>query len=133
MLIRYARSLLLLVTAVLMAGCAAAAVGAGAGAAAGIYLTSRGAKALVNGTVPDVTRRTEAVLAELGFTITKREYEDGGNKVELDAEGRDRTVDIDIERESATTTEVDVEVKKSAVEWDQDYSKMILERIVSRR
>lgn len=124
-------SILALALSALVSACVAAAAGAG-GAAAGIYFTTRGVAGLVNGTVPDVARRAEAVLAELGIVVTEREYKADGSEVEIEGRTDDLEIDVDIERETATTTRVEVSARRSAVEWDKDYARMILERIVSK-
>ncbi|HEX7051367.1 MAG TPA: DUF3568 family protein [Longimicrobiales bacterium] len=131
MLIRFTRSVLLLALVAGIAACAAAAVGAGAGAATGIYLTTRGASTLVQGSVPQVTRRTERVFADLGIRITEREIEEDDSEVELEGETDDLDVTAKIKRESPTTSRVDVEARRSLVEWDQDYARHVLERIVA--
>ena len=92
-------------------GCLAAAA---AGAAGGIYLTSRGAESVVEGSVDQVAGRAAAVMTELGIV-----------KGDLD-------VDIEIRRESPTTTKVEVTARKNLAEWDKEYAKEVLSRIVQR-
>ena len=108
-------------TSAVLAGCAAAAAGA-AGAAPGIYITPRGA------------RRTEQVFAEMGITVTGREIEteNGRREIEIKGETADLDVKADIESETATSSRIHVEARKSAVEWDQDFAKAVVERIVAR-
>jgi hypothetical protein len=120
-------------TSAVLAGCAAAAAGA-AGAATGIYITSRGASGIVEGSVDDVARRTEQVFAEMGITVTGREIEteNGRREIEIKGETADLDVKADIESETATSSRIHVEARKSAVEWDQDFAKAVVERIVAR-
>jgi hypothetical protein len=130
---RTIRSLLLLVLSLSLGACVAAAL-AGAGAATGIYLTTRGAKGLVEGTVADVERRAGVVLAEQRIEITERKAAINGSRVELKGEtGTGNAVTVEIERKTASTTEVEVAVRESAVVWDQDRARAILERIVATR
>jgi hypothetical protein len=37
-----------------------------------------------------------------------------------------------MERQSATTTKTEVSARKNLAEWDQDYAKRILDKIVKR-
>lgn len=116
-----------------LGACAAAAL-AGAGAATGIYLTSRGAKAIVEGSVPDVDRRTGVVLAAQGIEVTERKIVDNGERIELKGKTReDQDVSVKLARKTSTTTEVEVEVRKNPVVWDQDRARAILEQIVTTR
>lgn len=133
MLTRILRPFMVLALALPLGSCAAAAL-AGAGAATGIYLTTRGAQGVIEGSVADVDRRTGLVLAEQNITITDRDVSRGGEKIEIKgktADGKD--VRIEMNRKSATTTEVDVEVRESPVVWDQDRARDILQRIVTIR
>ncbi len=130
---RTIRLLLLMALTLPIGACAAAAL-AGAGAATGIYLTTRGAEGIVEGSVADVERRTNVVLAEQRIIVTERKTVNDGKKVELKGKtGDGRDVKVTINRKSATTSEVEVEVRESAVVWDQDYSRALLERIVTTR
>jgi hypothetical protein len=96
-----------------VAGCVAAAA-AGAGAGTGIYLTSRGASSTVNGSVDDVAARTRSVLDGEGITITETKNQ---------AEGDQRTF-------KGTTTKAEVSARKNLAEWDKDYAKTVLNKIV---
>lgn len=131
MLYRITRSIPVLLLSTSAGGCLAAA--AGAGAATGIYLTTRGAEAMVEGSVPQLARRTEQVFADLGIRITEREIEEDDVEIELKGETDDLEVSADIERETATTSRVEVTARRSLVEWDKDYARMVLERIVAGR
>ncbi len=126
------RAIVLIVLTHPIAACAAAAAGAAAGAATGIYLTSRGASGVVEGSVADVARRTERVYADMGITITEREYEEDG-EVEIKGERGGTDVNTEIEVETANTSEVKVEARKSEIEWDQDLAREVIQRIVQAR
>lgn len=62
-------------------GCVAAAAGAGAGT--GIYLTSRGAKGVVNGSVSEVAVRAREVMAQNGIEVNATSTEHKGDQQEL--------------------------------------------------
>ena len=84
-------------------GCLAAAA---AGAAGGIYLTSRGAESVVEGSVDQVAGRAAAVMTELGIVKQGESTENQGDKQVLKGKKGDLDVDIEIRRESPTTTKV---------------------------
>ena len=106
-------------------GCLAAAAG-------GIYLTSRGAESVVEGSVDQVAGRAAAVMTELGIVKQGESTEDQGDKQVLKGKKGDLDVDIEIRRESPTTTKVEVTARKNLAEWDKEYAKEVLSRIVQR-
>jgi polyisoprenoid-binding protein YceI len=118
-----------LAAALLSTGCLAAAA---AGAAGGIYLTSRGAESLVEAPVDNVAARAEAVMGEMGITKEAESTEDEGDKHVLKGRKGDLEVNIDINRESATTSKVEVTARENLAEWDKDYAKQVLSRIVQK-
>jgi hypothetical protein len=124
------RQLLLpLAAAILTTGCLAAAA---AGAAGGIYLTSRGAESVVEGSVADVAGRAKAVMGEMGIVPEGESTEDQGDKQVLKGKQGDLDVTIDINRESPTTAKVEVTARKNLAEWNKDYAKQVLGRIVEK-
>jgi hypothetical protein len=120
---------LALAAALLSTGCLAAAA---AGAAGGVYLTSRGAESVINASVDDVADRSEAVMGEMGIVKQAESTEDEGTKHVLKGRQGDLDVTIDIDRESATTSKVEVTARKNLAEWDKDYAKEVLNRIVQK-
>ena len=114
-------------------GCVAAAVAAaGAGAGAGIYLTTRGASSLVDGSLDALAERTLAVFRDAGVqrTATETQEDGSGRTYRGFADGMEITVEL--ERESATVMRVTVYAKRSTVEWDREYARGLLQRIVTR-
>lgn len=120
---------LAIATALLSTGCLAAAA---AGAAGGVYLTSRGAESVIAAPVDDVAARAEAVMAEMGIVKDGESTENQGEKHVLKGKQGDLDIDIDINRESATTSKVEVTARKNLAEWDKDYAKEVLNRIVQK-
>jgi hypothetical protein len=112
-------------------GCVAAAA-AGAGAATGVYLTSRGASSLVNGTPEQIAANVQSVMASENITPTGKSTDNGGDHREFKGTKGDLDINITIDRKSPTTANVEVTSKKNAVEWDKDYSKMLLSKIVAK-
>ena len=120
--------LLLLAIALPSTGCLAAAAG---GAAGGIYLTSRGAAGEVQGSVDQVAGRAETVMNDMGLvkkgesTSEDQRHVLKGTKGELD-------VTIDIRQESESTARVEVAARENVAQWDKDYAKEVLSRIVQQ-
>jgi hypothetical protein len=112
------------------AGCVAAAAAAGAGA--GIYLTTRGAESMVEGSVSDLSARTRAVLNEEGVVLDESNMEDGGDKREFKGKKGDLDVTVQLERKSGSTTRVEVTARKNVAEWDKEYAQQLLSRIVEK-
>ena len=124
------RNLLFLVGLVLPStGCLAAAA---AGAAGGIYLTSRGAESVVQGSVEEVASRAEAVMVELGIVKQGESTEDQGDKHVLKGTKGELDVVINVSRESPSTAKVEVTARENVAEWDKDYAKEVLSRIVQK-
>jgi len=128
---RAARTLSKLSLALLVAlpapACLAAAA---AGAASGIYLTTRGAESLVEGSVDDLAARAERVMGEMQIVKDAESSERGGDERELKGKKGDLDVTIQLRRESPTTTKVEVTARENLAEWDKEYAQQVLERIV---
>jgi hypothetical protein len=120
---------LALAAALLSTGCVAAAAG---GAAAGVYLTSRGAEAVVEGSVEDIATRAESVMGDMGIVKEGESTEDQGEKHVLKGKKGDLDVNIDIKRETDKTAKVEVTARKNLAEWDKDYAKDVVNRIVEK-
>ena len=112
-----------------MTGCLAAAA---AGAGAGIYLTSRGAESIVEGSPDQIAARARAVMSEEGIVPDASSTESGGDRRELKGKKGDLDVTFDIERKSDKTTRVEVAARKNLAEWDKDYAQKLLQRIVEK-
>jgi hypothetical protein len=121
--------MVLLAVALPSTGCLAAAA---AGAAGGVYLTSRGAESLVEAPVDQVASRAESVMNDMGIAKEGESTDDGGDTHVLKGKQGDLDVNIDIQRESETTSKVEVTARKNLAEWDKDYAKEVLTRIVQK-
>ena len=120
---------LALAAAVLSTGCLAAAAG---GAAAGVYLTSRGAEAVIEGSVVDVARRAESVMGEMAIAKEGESTEDQGAKHVLKGKKGDLDVNIEINRETDKTAKVEVTARENLAEWDKEYAQQLLTRIIEK-
>jgi hypothetical protein len=122
---------MLVLAVVALPGCILAAAGAGAGA--GIFLTTRGASSLVNASVDDVAGRTRAVFQDMKITVLKSSEENGGDKRSLSGQTGDLEVDVDLERKSPTTTNVEVTAKRNVADYDKNFAKNVLSRIIQHQ
>ncbi|HKA86639.1 MAG TPA: hypothetical protein VKE22_03200 [Haliangiales bacterium] len=116
----------------LLGGCVAAAAAA-AGAGTGIYLTSRGHESVIVGTTENVEARSRAAMAELGINVTEYSSKDGGDSRTLKGHVREEDVTIEMRRDSPTTTKTEVTARKNLVEWDKDYAKEVLNKIIATK
>jgi hypothetical protein len=118
-----------LMLAVSATGCVAAAA---AGAAGAIYATTRGVESLVSGSIDDVAARTQAVMREMGITMEGSSTDKGGAKREFKGKQGDLDVTVQLEQQDSATTKVEVSARKNLAEWDKDYARQVLERIVKK-
>ena len=113
-----------------LAGCVAAAAGMGAGAA--VYATDRGVESVVAAPIDKTYEAAQKAFQEYGITENKTatEQKDGTETRTLSGKTSDRDVDINLKTEGPGT-KVDVVVKKTAVTWDKDFARKILNKIVA--
>jgi acetylornithine deacetylase/succinyl-diaminopimelate desuccinylase-like protein len=124
------RNLLFLLALVLPStGCLAAAA---AGAAGGVYLTSRGAESVVEGSVEQIAGRAEAVMSDMAIVKEGESTEDQGDKQVLKGKKGELDVTIEIKRESSKTAKVEVTARENLAEWNKDYAKEVLSQIVQK-
>lgn len=125
------RASLLLITSLALSGCLAVAAGAGAGAA--VAWTQRGATSVVEGSVDQLFVRSQAVFRQMEIAQTGQSTENSGAERTLTGTRGDLEVTVDMKRASETTTEVEVYARESAVEWDRDFARDVLSRIIEQR
>jgi hypothetical protein len=120
-----------LVVAALAAAAPACVAAAAAGAGGALYVTSRGAESLVQGQPSQVAPRVTAAFAEFQIQQTGSSTENGGDKQEFKGTKGDLEVTVSLERKSPTTTNVEVTARKNLAEWDKDFAKQVLQKIVT--
>ncbi len=118
-----------LAVAATSSGCIAAAAAAGAGGA--VYATSRGAESLVEGQPAGLLPRVTSALAAYQVQQTGSSNENGGDRQEVKGTKGDLEVTVSLERKSPTSTQVVVTARKNLAEWDKDFARQILQRIVT--
>jgi hypothetical protein len=124
-------ALLLVIPAVLtLPGCFLAAAGAGAGGA--IYLTSRGAESIVDASVSQVAAAVDDTFQEMGIPVSGTNTEKGGDEREVSGKQGDLDVTVHFQRQTPSSTKVEVTARKNVAEWDKDYARKVLEKIVAK-
>jgi hypothetical protein len=108
-------------------GCAAAAA---AGAAGAVYATTRGVGSLVAQPIDRVAATSESVMKNMNIVQTGSSTDDGGAKREVKGTHGDLDVSVEMERQDSATTKVEVHARKNLAEWDKDYARSVLEKIV---
>jgi hypothetical protein len=117
----------------LMAGAAGCRAVPEDGAPAGVYFRDQIAESVVPGDLPVVAARTRAVLAEMGVKVESREAEPHDIDLEIRGAGPDgQAVRVKLREDADENTRVRASVRKNAVEWDRQYARIIVERIVQR-
>ena len=113
-----------------LSGCVLAAAGAGAGG--GIYLTCRGVESVIPAPLDDVASATERTFAALEIRRTGLEIDDEDDRRIYRGEPREGDPDVTVvlETEDSGSTHVEVIARTSAVTWDKDYARTVIERIV---
>jgi len=106
-------------------------VAAGAGAAGAIAYTNRGATSVVAGTVDHAFTRAVAAFQQAGITETGRSTENSGQQRKLIGTKGEYEVTAELNRTTDSTTTVEITARKSAVEYDKEMAKDILNRIVT--
>ena len=126
---RFALSLVLAASPLAVSGCFL--VAAGAGAAGAVAYTNRGATSVVAGTVDQVFDRAVAAFQQAGITETGRATENSGGQRKLIGTKGEYEVTAELNRSTDATTKVEITARKSAVEYDKEMAKDILNRVLS--
>jgi hypothetical protein len=126
---RLALSLVLAASTLAAGGCFL--VAAGAGAAGAVAYTNRGATSVVAGTVDQVFDRSAAAFQQAGITETGRTTENSGRERKLIGTKGEYEVTAELNRSTDSTTKVEITARKSAVEYDKEMAKDILNRLLT--
>lgn len=124
------RAIAVLVSSLALGGCFLLAAGAGAGAA--VVFTNRGAKSVVDGSVDAVFERSVAAFQQLAIGETGRATEESGAKRRLEGKKGDLDVTVELNRENATATTVEVYARKNLVEYDKNFARDVLTKIIQK-
>lgn len=121
--------LLLFVLGVSTTGCIIAAAGAGAGG--GIYFTSRGVESVMPQPLEQVAAATDRAFATLEIQRTGLEIDDERERRVYRGEPAEGEPDVTVtlEAEESGSTRVEVTARMSAITWDKDYARTVIEKI----
>ncbi len=117
-------SFLLVGLGVSISGCIVAAAGAGAGG--GIYFTSRGVESVVPQPLDRVAAATDRAFESLGIQKTGLDIDDRRERRVYRGEP---DVTVTLAAEESGSTRVEVTARTSAVTWDKEYARSVIERI----
>jgi hypothetical protein len=125
-------SFLIVTFAGALPGCVAA-TGAAVGAGSAIYLTTRGAESVVNGSIDNVEKRARAVFASEGIPVTGADVESSGAKRTLKGSKGDLEISVSMEQQGGQTTKTEVSARKNVAEWDREYAQRLLNMIIKHK
>jgi hypothetical protein len=118
----------LLLTTAGMSGCLLAA--AGAGAAGAVAYSNRGATSDIALSVDSSFARATSAFSALGIAETGRATADSGATRRLTGKQGALEVTVEMKRSTATVTRVEVIARESAVDYDRDFARRVLNRIL---
>lgn len=114
-----------------VAGSAPACVAAAAAGAGAIYVNTRGAESTIDGQPADIAPRVASAFSSMNIQQTGHSTEKEGDQLGFKGTTADLDINVTVERKSPTTSKVEVTARKNLAEWDKDYAKAVLSRIVS--
>jgi hypothetical protein len=77
-----------------------------------------------------VVSSAESVMKDMGIVQDATSSDNGGAKRELKGKHGDLDVTIQMEQQDTATTKVEVYARKNLAEWDKDYARSVLDRII---
>ncbi|HYW32959.1 MAG TPA: DUF3568 family protein [Gemmatimonas sp.] len=126
--VHFVLPLALMLSAGSLSGCLLAA--AGAGAAGAVAYSNRGATSDVALSVDSTFTRTLNAFSALKITETGRSTDDNGATRRLTGKQGDIEVTVEMKRSTPTMTKIEVVARESAVDYDPDFAKTVLSRIL---
>jgi hypothetical protein len=87
-------------------------------------------ESLVASPIDRVVADAESVMKNMGIVQDATSSDNGGAKRELKGKHGDLDVTVQMEQQDSATTKVEVSARKNLAEWDKDYARQVLERIV---
>ena len=115
---------------VTITGCIVA--GAAAGAAGAAAYTDRGAKSEVAVSVDSLAHVVESTFASMNISVTERSRKEDGSEQHLKGKTGETEINVDINQDQPPTTKIQITAHKNVVDYDKDYARDILKRILQR-
>ena len=111
-------------------GCIVA--GAAAGAAGAVAYSDRGARSEVAVSVDSLARVVEATFSSMNISVTERTRKEDGSEQHLKGKTGETEINVDINQDQAPTTKIQITAHKNVVDYDKEYARDILKRILQR-
>ena len=113
----------------MLTGCVVAAAGAGVGGA--IYISDRGAESIVRASGESALEAAERAFSDYEITRTEMRVEDGQERRQIKGRTKDdKVVTVTIEDQDDGFSKVKITASTSAVTWDKELARSLLERII---
>jgi hypothetical protein len=122
------KSILVLPVTLSAWGCVLAAAGAGAGTA--ILLTNQGVESIVAASMDTASSATEIGFEELAIERTGLEIDDAANRKVYRGSPAESDRTVTLTGQESGNTKIEVTARTSALTWDKDYARDVLEKIV---
>lgn len=92
----------------------------------------QGAESQVNGSLPYVAKSAHDVFQDLGVSQTGVSIQDSGTNETIKGKKGDLSVEVQLSRTSAGETHVGIIAKRGAFNWDKDFARNVLSKIVQK-
>jgi hypothetical protein len=86
----------------------------------------------LKGSVTEVTSRSQSALKELGIQITDSSSKDSGKEMDLSGKSSNHNVSVQINDLGNGMSHVEVSAKDGTLQWNKDYAKSVLEKIIEK-
>ncbi|MDR3607622.1 MAG: hypothetical protein P4M08_09605 [Oligoflexia bacterium] len=84
----------------------------------------------IKGSVSDVNSRTQNVFKDMGISVTGSQTKASGKEQDLTGKTGDKTVTVAMNEVSAGVTHVQVTAKEGALQWNEDYARSVLSKLI---
>lgn len=95
-----------------------------------IVQTAEGAQSDVKGSISDINNHTLDVFKQLGISSTGMNTENSGAKQTLKGKKNDMDVQVQLTQSGPDQTHVVVIAKQGSLNWNKDFAKDVLSRIL---
>jgi hypothetical protein len=95
-------------------------------------LTHESTSSDIKGSVSEVNSRTQDVFKEMGINVTGSQIKASGKEQDLTGKAGDKTVTVQMKEFSAGETHVEVTAKEGSLQWNEDYARSVLSKLVEK-
>jgi hypothetical protein len=86
----------------------------------------------IKGSVSEVNSRTQDVFKEMGIDLTGSQTQASGKEQDLTGKAGDKTVTVQMKEISTGVTHVQVTAKEGSLQWNEDYARSVLSKLVEK-